>query len=106
MGYFKECAVFDTLHIQYKWSGMRLSVFLLFLGLGCSIFLGQSRQQSGVDSGLAEVHCEPYRRGRDENAPFAVCTVSPQTVTPPFQSATFDGSVLDYGHQVHPIYGS
>ena len=73
---------------------MRLSVLLLFVS--CSEYSLDDKIDNnlGADSGIAEGDtADPIEEEeRDENAPFAVCTVSPQTVTPPFQAATFDGS--------------
>ena len=74
---------------------MRLSVVFVFVGLGCSEYSLEAKVDNnlGNDTGIdAGDTANPVEEERDENAPFAVCTVSPQTVTPPFQSATFDGS--------------
>ena len=69
---------------------MRLSVFLLFAA--CSEYSLDDKIDNnlGADSGIAEGDtANPVEEERDENAPFAVCTVSPQTVTPPFQGSDF-----------------
>ena len=75
----------------------------LVLSLACSEYSLEEKIDNnlGADSGLLEDGTDGEggtsdtsapEEPRDENAPFAVCSVSPTTVTPPFQAATFDGS--------------
>ncbi len=74
---------------------MRLLPSILFF-VACSEYSLEEKIDNnlGTDSGEAEdvLPDTAEEEERDENAPVAVCTVSPQTVTPPFQAATFDGS--------------
>lgn len=75
---------------------------VLFSLIACSEYSLEEKIDNnlGSDSGLIEDGTDGTTgtdtanpdEPRDENAPFAVCSVSPTTVTPPFQAATFDGS--------------
>jgi hypothetical protein len=81
-----------------------MRIFLLLLSVSaCSEYSLEPKIDNslGADSGMDADGTDGSTPGsdpdepdepRDENAPFAVCDVSPNPVTPPFQAATFDGS--------------
>lgn len=72
------------------------TILLALFTTACSEYAIDTKPESnlGGDSGIVDNETDvDTEEPVDENAPVAICAVSPNTVTPPFQAATFDGSM-------------
>lgn len=72
----------------------RMTLVTTLMVTGCAIDYGVNKSESNngadaLDSGLPD---EPEPEEEPADGPVAVCSVSPNPVTPPFEAATWDGS--------------
>ena len=80
------------------------AIYLILLTTACSEYAIDTKPENnlGADSGENNLEDTEAQDPLDPYAPVAICSVSPNTVTPPFQAATFDGS-MSYDPSGDPI---
>ena len=81
------------------------ALLILLLSTACSEYSIDTKPETnlGEDTALTDEENESdTEEPVDPDAPVAICSVSPNTVTPPFQAAIFDGS-MSYDPSGEPI---